>query len=32
VLAEETIDRSIPVWLIRDGGLKSLVVVPGELK
>jgi S1-C subfamily serine protease len=32
VLAEETIGRSIPVWLLRDGGLKSLVVVPGDLK
>ena len=31
-LGEETIGRSISVWLLRDGALKSLDVVPAELK
>ena len=31
-LGEETIGRRISVWLLRDGGLKSLDVVPGEMK
>lgn len=30
-LSEATIGRKISVWLLRDGGLKSLEVVPGEL-
>lgn len=31
-LDETTIGRSIQIWVLRDGGLKSLTVVPGELK
>ncbi len=31
-LNEESIGRKISVWLLRDGGLKSVDVVPGELK
>lgn len=31
-LSEETIGRKISVWLLRDGGLKSMDVVPAELK
>lgn len=27
-----TIGRSINLWVLRDGGLKSVVVVPGEMK
>jgi len=31
-LNEESIGRKISVWLLRNGGLKSVEVVPGELK
>lgn len=31
-LSEETIGRRISAWLLRDGALKSVDVVPGELK
>lgn len=31
-LDESTIGRSVNIWVLRDGGLKSLAIVPGELK
>jgi S1-C subfamily serine protease len=31
-LGEETIGRKISLWLLRDGGLKSVEVAPGEMK
>lgn len=31
-LDEDTIGRSISLWVLRDGGLKRLTVVPAELK
>lgn len=30
-LDEQTIGRSVNIWVLRDGGLKSIAVVPGEL-
>lgn len=31
-LDETTINRSVNLWVLRDGALKSLAVVPGEMK
>ncbi len=31
-LDEETIGRPVNLWVLRDGGLKRMTVVPGELK
>jgi S1-C subfamily serine protease len=31
-LHEETIGRKVSIWFLRDGALKSLEVIPGELK
>ncbi len=32
ILDETTIGRMLSLWVLRDGGLKSVTVVPGELK